>query len=186
MSFTSTASWAVGDPSKKSFFDVLLANDNYLLTLVPTGAPLTWLTETPPTGFLERNGASLDRTTYAALFAIIGTIYGAVDASHFNLPDHRGSFPRYWDHAKAKDPDSATRTAVTAAGATMTAGDHVGTEQADGFKAHTHNRPTATGGAAYVGGTYYTNNDTNATATSSTGGNETRPVNHYEMPIIKY
>lgn len=147
---------------------------------VPAGTPLSWLTETVPTGYLERNGASLDRTTYADLFAVIGTTYGAADASHFNLPDHRGSFPRYWDHAKAKDPNGATRTAVTATGATMTAGDHVGTEQTDAFKAHDHGGVCTGGGAALAGGSGL------GLAGQPVGGNETRPVNHYEMPIIKY
>jgi microcystin-dependent protein len=173
-------------PSKHATYDAI--NER-----CPVGMPATWLTETVPTGWLERNGASLDRTTYAALFAVIGTIYGTADASHFNLPDHRGSFPRYWDHAKAKDPDRATRTAVTAAGATMTAGDHVGTEQAEAFKSHDH---PVSGGVGIYGakngtGAYDIPSGAGARSYSpitadANGGNETRPVNHYEMPIIKY
>lgn len=42
---------------------------------------------TIPTGYLECNGAAVNRTTYAALFAIISTKYGAGDGSTtFNLP----------------------------------------------------------------------------------------------------
>jgi microcystin-dependent protein len=49
---------------------------------------------TAPTGYLLCNGASLLRAgTYAALFAVIGTSYGAVDGTHFNVPDHRDRFP---------------------------------------------------------------------------------------------
>jgi len=45
----------------------------------------------PPTGWVECNGQSLLRTgTYAALYAVIGTTYGAADGSHFNVPDTRG------------------------------------------------------------------------------------------------
>jgi microcystin-dependent protein len=41
-----------------------------------------------PTGFLECNGALVSRTTYSALFAIVGTTYGAGDGSStFALPD---------------------------------------------------------------------------------------------------
>ena len=40
-----------------------------------------------PAGYLLCNGASLVRASYAALFSAIGTIYGAADGSHFNLPD---------------------------------------------------------------------------------------------------
>ena len=59
---------------------------------------------TPPTGTLERNGAAVSRTTYAALFAKIGTTYGAGDGSTtFNLPDDRGLFDRSWDHGRGVD-----------------------------------------------------------------------------------
>lgn len=39
-----------------------------------------------PDGFLLCNGASVSRTTYAKLFAVIGDTYGCVDNQHFNLP----------------------------------------------------------------------------------------------------
>ena len=46
---------------------------------------------TVPTGYLQENGAAVSRTTYAALFAAIGTTHGAGDGSTtFNLPDSRG------------------------------------------------------------------------------------------------
>lgn len=151
---------------------------------VPTGGLLSWPTETVPTGYLERDGSSLSRTTYAALFAVIGTMYGAADATHFNLPDDRGRFERGWDHGAAVDPDRATRTAPGATGATLTAGDHVGTEQAEGFKAHVHteNKPVAPGSTDTTGGL----GSTAVGNTGSTGGNETRPINRAYMPIIKY
>lgn len=41
-------------------------------------------------GWLKCDGRSLSRTTYAALFAVIGTSFGSVDGSSFNLPDTRG------------------------------------------------------------------------------------------------
>lgn len=44
-----------------------------------------------PSGYLLENGAAVSRTTYSALFAVIGTTYGAGDGSTtFNLPDSRG------------------------------------------------------------------------------------------------
>ena len=42
-----------------------------------------------PAGYLLCNGASLLRSTYTSLYAAIGTVYGAADGSHFNLPDFR-------------------------------------------------------------------------------------------------
>jgi microcystin-dependent protein len=48
---------------------------------------------TPPTGWLLQNGAAVSRATYAALFAAIGTEYGAGDGTTtFNVPDGRNSF----------------------------------------------------------------------------------------------
>jgi len=47
-----------------------------------------WSSSSVPTGFLECNGAAVSRSTYSALFAIVGTTYGAGDgASTFNVPD---------------------------------------------------------------------------------------------------
>lgn len=58
-----------------------------------------------PTGWLKANGAAVSRTTYAALFAAIGTTYGAGDGFNtFNLPDLRGEFVRGWDDGRGVDP----------------------------------------------------------------------------------
>ena len=47
-----------------------------------------------PTGWLLCNGAAISRTTYAALFAITGILYGVGDGSTtFNIPDLRGRVP---------------------------------------------------------------------------------------------
>ena len=55
---------------------------------IPTATIIPWTDSSVPTGFLECNGATVSRSTYAALFAIIGTTYGAGDgASTFNVPN---------------------------------------------------------------------------------------------------
>jgi microcystin-dependent protein len=55
---------------------------------IPTGTIVPWSTASVPSGFLECAGAAVSRSTYAALFAIIGTTYGAGDGSTtFNVPD---------------------------------------------------------------------------------------------------
>ncbi len=47
-----------------------------------------------PNGFLMCNGQAVSRTTYAALFAVIGTTFGVGDNSTtFNVPDLRGRVP---------------------------------------------------------------------------------------------
>lgn len=57
-----------------------------------------------PSGWLKANGADVSRTAYAALFAAIGTTFGAGDGSTtFNLPDMRGMFQRGWDDGAGVD-----------------------------------------------------------------------------------
>ena len=62
---------------------------------VPAGCILVWgSTESLiPSGWLLCFGQSLARTTYATLFAAIGTTYGSPNNSTFNLPDLRGRVP---------------------------------------------------------------------------------------------
>jgi microcystin-dependent protein len=48
--------------------------------------------KTVPTNWMLADGRSLDRSLYPELFAAIGTVYGAADGAHFNLPDLRGRF----------------------------------------------------------------------------------------------
>ncbi len=60
----------------------------------PTGTILGFAGSSAPGGYLLADGSAISRTTYAALFAIIGTTYGAGDGSTtFNLPDLRGRTP---------------------------------------------------------------------------------------------
>jgi microcystin-dependent protein len=55
---------------------------------VNTGIILPWSDSTAPTGFLECDGTAVNRTTYANLFAAIGTTWGVGDGSTtFNVPD---------------------------------------------------------------------------------------------------
>jgi microcystin-dependent protein len=59
-----------------------------------TGSMLMWPTATPPAGFLLCNGQTASRATYAALFAIVGTLFGAGDGSTtFTLPNYTDRMP---------------------------------------------------------------------------------------------
>jgi microcystin-dependent protein len=61
----------------------------------PPGVMFEYPVATAPTGFLLCDGARVSRTTYASLYAIIGTTHGSGDGSTtFNVPDRRGYFPR--------------------------------------------------------------------------------------------
>ena len=71
---------------------------------VPTGSVHMMATTTAPSGYLKCNGAAVSRTTYADLFAIIGTTHGEGDGSStFNVPDLRGEFVRGWDDSRGVD-----------------------------------------------------------------------------------
>jgi microcystin-dependent protein len=59
--------------------------------LIPTGSVMPFAGSSAPAGWLLSFGQAVSRTTYAALFAAIGTTYGVGDGSTtFNLPDLRG------------------------------------------------------------------------------------------------
>ena len=70
--------------------------NNALKALVPTGTVFVFAGVTLPTGFLLCDGSAVSRTTYADLFAAIGTTYGAGDGSTtFNVPSIVNRVPMY-------------------------------------------------------------------------------------------
>jgi microcystin-dependent protein len=127
---------------------------------------------TPPAGFLKANGATVSRTTYAALFSAIGTTFGAGDGSTtFTLPDLRGEFIRGWSDGSSVD-----------------SGRVFGSDQADLFKSHTHTQRAWGNGTSTGSFTSSTNEGTvrSAQPTDSTGGTETRPRNVALLACIKF
>jgi hypothetical protein len=57
---------------------------------IPSGVAFPYAGKTVPSGFMACNGGTISRTTYAKLFAAIGTAWGAGDGSTtFKLPDWR-------------------------------------------------------------------------------------------------
>ena len=130
---------------------------------------------TPPSGWLKANGAAVSRTTYAALFAAIGTTFGAGDGrTTFNLPDLRGEFLRCLDDGRNID-----------------GGRRLGSSQGDEIKTHTINVPNSQWEGNVSGSWFFAergngnNNQPNNTITY-TGGNETRPRNVALLACIKY
>ena len=60
----------------------------------PSGLIAMYGAGTAPTGWLLCNGAAVSRTTYANLFSVIGTTYGAGNGSTtFNVPNLTQKFP---------------------------------------------------------------------------------------------
>lgn len=67
---------------------------NSITNLIPTGTLLSFGATTVPAGFLACDGTAVSRTTYAILFAIIGTTWGTGDGSTtFNLPSFVDKVP---------------------------------------------------------------------------------------------
>lgn len=175
--------------------------------LVPAGAVLAFGGTSAPTGYLMCDGSAVSRTTYADLFAAIGTAHGNGDgSSSFNLPDYRGRFLRGVDGSAGNDPDKASRTAMASGGNT---GNNVGSVQSDATKknglalsdsGHSHiqtamNPPSGVGSST-VAATATANPPTpgnlgHNTASATTGvtlgngDNETRPLNAFCHFIIK-
>ena len=141
---------------------------------VASGIVTAYAGATVPTNWLECNGAAISRTTYAALFAAIGVLWGVGDGSTtFNLPDMRGEFLRGYDHGRGVDSGRA-----------------LASSQTDEFESHLHNVSfgiVGVGGGTnsmtapldYSGGASYNY------ITSNSGGTETRPRNITMMYIIK-
>lgn len=147
------------------------SNSAFALASVPVGFVGYYPGSSPPAGWLKRNGAAVSRTTYAALFAVIGTTFGAGDGSTtFNLPEGRAEFDRGLDDGRGVD-----------------SGRVLGSAQADEIRAHTHAylKPNQSGASASFGGGAGPVDPAGGT-TNSTGGAETRPRNVAYLPIIKY
>lgn len=77
----------MGGPAASSNSEI----DSQLATmtpkLIPTGAMLDFGGSSAPSGFLLCDGSAVSRTTYAALFAVVGTAFGVGDGSTtFNVP----------------------------------------------------------------------------------------------------
>ena len=156
---------------------------------VPSGTIIAFGGTTAPAGYLACDGASVTQASYPALFAAIGTAWGSADATHFNVPDLRGRFPRGDDQGAGVDPDAASRIALVAGGAT---GNNVGSYQLDQFASHfhTYNRaPTAfseqVSGSSVLGGAQSPTYAPVADKVNAAGGSESRPKNAYVRYLIK-
>ncbi len=149
--------------------------------ITPTGAVMPYAGSTAPSGWLLCYGQAVSRTTYAVLYAVIGTTYGVGDGSTtFNVPDLRGRAAIGLDNmgGSAASRVAAATSLGGAAGAetvnlahTHTTGDHTLTVTEIPPHEHTLNsQNTITGG-----GTTPADNDGSLGAphtltTSSVGG----------------
>lgn len=143
-----------------------------------TGTIIMFGSATPPTGFLACDGAAVSRTTYAALFAVIGTTWGAGDESTtFNVPDLRNKFPvGSGDAYAANDDGGAATVTLTAAQSGLPQHTHTQDSHNHTQDAHTHTQDAHlhTQGA----GTGSTGNFTQVTTAvdTSSGGTGATPT----------
>lgn len=77
--------------------------DQQALISSPVGEIKMWPTTTPPEKYLVCDGSLISRTTYADLFTVIGTAFGAGNGSTtFALPDFRHRAPFGYDASNSK------------------------------------------------------------------------------------
>jgi len=132
---------------------------------IPTGSIFTFPIATPPTGYLICDGSAISRTTYAELFIVLGTTYGAGDGSTtFNLPDYRGQFLRGLNAGSGNDSDATSRQDR----GDGTTGDAVGTIQNDEMGSHLH-QIDAPLTASTVGGNHSHNTNNRTISTNLSG-----------------
>ena len=112
---------------------------------IPTATIVPWSDTSVPSGFLECNGQAVSRTTYSALFAIVGTTYGAGNGSTtFEVPNLADNVAVGRSNAKALASTGGANTVAptgnvggSTANATLTSGQ---------LAAHTH--PNSGGGGS--------------------------------------
>jgi microcystin-dependent protein len=162
------------------------ATYSQLTAAVPSGSIVDWPSSSVPTGWLLCDGSAVSRAGYAALFAVIGTLYGAGDGSTtFNVPncqgrftlgkaaagtgstlagtggslDHTHTLPAH-HHAMGTGADLNITTSGSVGSNSSTTGVSINSTNTD----HTHSGTTASGGI-------------HDHQTYSMGGNHLRPYN---------
>ena len=162
--------------------------------------------ETVPAGWLECDGTAVSRTTYATLFAKIGTAWGQGDGVNtFNVPDLRGLFLRGWDHGAGRDPNTAALNVTGAANngsglvrltmastATLYTGQKVTVASVGGVTAATGTWTITVVDSTHIdlqsstfSGTYTSGGTVNARYAQNTGGATGDHVGSYETDALQ-
>ena len=165
---------------------------------VPSGAVFCIAVASVPSGYLECNGQSVSRTTFAALFAVIGTQYGSSSGSTFKVPDLRGEFIRGFDNGRGVD--SGRSVASSQSDQNKQHNHSASSSSSVSDPGHTHTANYGQGNLVSSGGAFglrdsgtanrINSNNTGISVSTSTsigndGGNETRPRNIAMMYVIK-
>lgn len=178
---------------------------------VDIGRPLQDGRSTPRTGELKRNGASLSKTTYAALWnwalhngrvVALGSwtagafVFADNGDGTFKIPDNRGEFERGWDDGRGTD---SGRTFGSWQDHLIESHTHTGTAQSAGAHTHTfwvgqspgssESFDTDTSGNGNLGDQKTTSSNgahTHTLSINATGGSETRSRNVALLYTIKF
>ena len=150
---------------------------------MPPGMVVPFACTTVPDGWLICIGQAESRTTYAALYACIGDIYGAGDGSTtFNLPDMRGQFLRGWSFGGQPDPG---RTYGSNQGDDNKEHSHATVVQPHGHTATSAGAHTHAIGATAQGGTggVVTSAITGTSGQMATAGDHTHPISTADVDV---
>jgi len=190
-------------------------SSNFTINYVPIASPIGSITAytlaISPPGWLICDGTAVSRSTYASLFAVIGTTFGiGNNSTTFNLPNYQGAFLRgtgtngsYSGPALNTSQAHATQTHTHTASSVVSDPGHVHSQTTvnDDFNntgGNTYPNGSNPSFAGYdsAGSRSWSNINLNTTgvtvattianSTTSTNANETRPYNFGVYWIIKY
>ena len=156
--------------------------------VMPTGAIIVWTTTSAPTGFLLCDGSAVNRTTYADLFAVVGTTYGVGNGTTtFNVPDLLGRVVIMVDGSANRITASSTNGGnADTLGGVGGAETHTLASAESGTVAHTHTVDVGNSGGA--GATTRAQGTAEASLgslnTGSTGGSAAASAHSNTQPWI--
>lgn len=107
--------------------------------IVPVGVTASFAGSAAPSQWILCFGQAVSRTTYALLFAVIGTSYGSGDGvTTFNLPDLRGRLTPGADNMGGTAANRLTTNTMSGAGAGSTGGAETETLSTAQIPSHSH------------------------------------------------
>ena len=156
------------------------------IVAIEVGTILPWSNSTLPSGYLNCDGTAVSRSTYSALFAIIGTDYGVGDGSStFNLPDLQDKVPLGVSGSKAVASTGGAETVTPTGSITIDAltpsgtisgstGNHTLTSAQLPSHSHTQDHGRQVGSFSFsnqdyfiINGQYYLSSDANTGSVGS-------------------
>lgn len=164
-----------GDRTQKIATTAFVGNEINAVGTIPVGGMIDWGTLSAPAKWLLCDGRAISRTTYSALFTVLGTTYGAGDGTTtFNIPDSRGRVFIAPDNMGTTQ-GAANRISVanTVIGASGGEERHTMTQAELAAHSHSYSYSSLSGGGASTGGTNFIQSATGTAPQTSTVGSNT-------------